>query len=645
MLGLGLVVGAVLHGNASAQADTSRARKDTTRRDTSVVRVPGRPTADSTLRDSLAKRDTLHKRAVPRDTLRAPFTRASIPVPIEIGQTLIYDKAALFATGAITLQDLLDRIPEISGLRSGWIAAPMISSFMGDVRRVRVFFDGVEFDSIDPRTGRQLDLTEVPLWTLEELRIERGATEVRVYTRTWRVDRTTPYTRTDINTGDQQTNMYRGFFGRRWGSGEGIQVAAQQYGTTPPFRSDPSSDQLTLLGRAGWAKGGFSFDAFAVRQNRNRGTIIPHQFRFLPYDPADSIPGLQSSRTDAYLRAGWGDPEHGPWLQAIASALSYSISHKSTNAFGATTATTIPDTDRFEAQYVLTGGFTLGIVRLEAAERLRTIQHPPTEFLSILRPDTSARHRIQLSTPSVRAELVTGPLALSAFAEARGPDSLARVEATARLTPLPFVSLLAAAGRSTYTHGSDSSNTANFLRGEAGLRLLNLWFIGGIVRRDSLLLPAPLVFGQHFIPAVSPAATGFTAAIRGTLYEALHADVSGIRWNDSAGFYRPRYQTRSEVYLSTNWLSRFPSGNFGVLASISHEYRSRTYFPVAASSGTSVLYVPDAKVYGFRIEFRILSAILSYQFRNLVGYPYQIVPGLLMPRQTQFYGVRWEFWN
>jgi hypothetical protein len=24
---------------------------------------------------------------------------------------------------------------------------------------------------------------------------------------------------------------------------------------------------------------------------------------------------------------------------------------------------------------------------------------------------------------------------------------------------------------------------------------------------------------------------------------------------------------------------------------------------------------------------------------------YELVPGFLMPRQTQFYGVRWEFWN
>jgi hypothetical protein len=40
-----------------------------------------------------------------------------------------------------------------------------------------------------------------------------------------------------------------------------------------------------------------------------------------------------------------------------------------------------------------------------------------------------------------------------------------------------------------------------------------------------------------------------------------------------------------------------------------------------------------------------VSAILTYQFRDIRGDPYELVPGYLMPRLNQFYGVRWEFWN
>jgi hypothetical protein len=252
----------------------------------------------------------------------------------------------------------------------------------------------------------------------------------------------------------------------------------------------------------------------------------------------------------------------------------------------------------------------------------------------------------RLSTPSGRAEFATGPLAISAFAEGTGPDSIARAEVTARLTALSFVSVLAAAGRSTDHHSLDSSGTANFLRAEGAIRFFGLWLGGGVVRRDSVLLLPPRVFNAGYAPVESPSATGFTARIEGTLYHALRANISAIRWNDSSGFYRPRYQTRSEIYLATSWLSRFPSGNFWVLASLSHEYRSQTLFPFSPSPGTvTVTSVPDSRIYNFHLELRIVSAVLSYQFRNIRGDPYQLVPGYLMPRLNQIYGVRWEFWN
>jgi hypothetical protein len=614
-----------LHHPAQAQADTTRARRDTARvaRDT-TVRVPARPPADSMLRDTLAKRDSARAQPVRRDTLKAPFARAPMPQPIEIGQTLVYDRAALFATGALTLQDLLDRIPGNIGLRSGWIASPMVSAYLGDVRRVRVFFDGLEYDELDPRAGGVLDLTQLQLWTLEELRIERGASEIRVYTRSWRVDRTTPYTRTDIGTGDQQTNLYRGYFGRRYGGGAGFQLGAQQYGTTPQLRSSPSSDQLALLGRIGWARAGWSFDAFALRTNRNRGTVRPQQLRDVP--APDSITGVESTRLDAYVRGAYGDPERGLWLQALAGGLGYTIKHVD-NSTG-TAADTARDTTRFRAQYLVAGGFTWAGLRLNVAGRLRV----------------GDAHR--LATPSAGAAFVSGPLALSLFAEGRGPDSLSRAEVVARLTPLPFISFLGAAGRTADHRSSDSPLTSDYLRAEAGIRLLRLWLIGGFIRRDSVLLVPPRVFGSSFdLPVQAPSATGISAAVRGTLYGPLKLNLSGVRWNDSSALYQPRYQSRSEVYISTNWLSHFPTGNFGIVASATHEYRSSTKFPVSLTTGDAIISVPDSRTYNFLLEIRIVSAVLSYQFRNIRGDLYQLVPGYLMPRQTQFYGVRWEFWN
>jgi hypothetical protein len=616
-LGLGLLVGAVLQRPLGAQ-DTTAAR-DTTRQ---------KAVADSLLRDSLARaalRDTAIARAR-RDTIKAPITRAAMPVSLEIGQSYVWDRAALFATGALTVSDLLDLVPGISDFRSGWIANPMNAAFLGDVRRVRVFLDGLEMDELDPTDGGILDLTEVQLWAFEELRIERGATEVRVYCRSWRVDRTTPFTRADISTGDQQTNLYRGYFGRRYSHGEAIQVGAQQFGTTPPIRGSPSSDELALLGRLGWAKRSFSFDAFAIKAHRHRGQIQGQE----PTGQilSDNIPESDASRTDMYLRTSLGTPTLGPWLQLLAGAVSFKPNQENkglTTTPGDTNPP--PDSSLFRAQYVALGGFTRWGLEFSGAERLR-VQDGKT-----------------LSTPSARLQFARGPIGLSAFAEGRGPDSISRAEAVVQLTPISFISLLGTAGRSSERLATGENLNTNFARAEAGLRVFGLWFVGGVVQRDSIRLGAPIIFDTNFVEVTDVKATGITGAIRGTIYGPIWTNVMLTRWDDSAAFYRPRWQSRNEIGIRTNWLSRFPSGNFGVNAAFLYEYQSGNRFPVSDNGNLAPISVGGFHVVSTRLEFRLLSAVLSYQFRNMWGEPYQVVPFFLMPRRIQFYGVRWEFWN
>jgi hypothetical protein len=168
----------------------------------------------------------------------------------EVARRLHWFGDSLFATGALTVADLLERVPGLSTLRTGWVAAPSVAAYLGDIQRVRVFYDGFEMLALDPRSRGVLDLSKINLWSAEEVWIEQSPEEVRVYLRSWRVYHTIPETRADINTGDQQTNLYRGFFGRRFHNG-GIQFGAQQYGTTPPSVFGTSNDQLGLIGRGG----------------------------------------------------------------------------------------------------------------------------------------------------------------------------------------------------------------------------------------------------------------------------------------------------------------------------------------------------------------------------------------------------------
>jgi len=616
--GLGLLlVGAVLLHPLGAQVrDTV-----TKRRDSTMLAVPIAPGADSLLRDSLAKRDLERK----RDTIKAPTAHSEIPVEVGIAQTLRWTRDSIYTTGAVTLADLLNRVPGVTVYHAGWIGAPASATYLGDFRQVRVFFDGFEMPVLDPRSGGVLDLTTVNIWGAEEIVIEQAPQEVRVYIRTWRVRSTTAVTRTDASTGDQQTNLYRGYYGRRYGGGGALQFGAQQYGTTPPRIFGNSSDQLGLMARVGWANKYLSVDAFATNYGRHRGDIFGDQL-------IDTIPTLESSRTDGYVRVATGDPDTSfVWGQLMAAGSVYRYTGIRNPVIIPTThaesllALVSLDTGVYRGQYIATAGVTRGPFRLSAAERVYVGAGQT------------------LSIPSVRASFAMRPLVISARAEARSIDSIARSDITAQLTPFSFVSFIGAAGRARGTWVTDSAITTNYVRGEVGLRLFNLWLLGGVLKRDSTRLAGPIVFDTLFGRRPSASATGVTAGIRGQVWRLIHADVSAIRWGGDTVLYRPRWQTRSELSIKTNLLRQFPSGDFGLLFSAVHEYRSRVFFPT--NGVLPILADSGYRTISTLLEIRILSATISWQFRNLLGERYTQVPFFVMPRQTNFYGVRWEFYN
>ena len=621
-VGLGLLLaGAVLQRDVGAQ-DTTRARRDTARvrRDT-TLRVPIPPQADTIVkRDSIAQRDSAVRARLARlaaDSIKTPLARAEMPILVDVARpTMRWGRDSLFATGALTLLDLLERIPGMTAFRAGWMSAPQIGAYLGDITRVRVFYDGMEIDGLDPRMGGVVDLGSIQLWTAEEVRVERGADEIRVYVRSWRAERTTPYTRADVGTGDQETNLYRGFFGRRFQRGEALQVAAQQVSTTPA-RFASSSNLAAVHARIGWANKFWRLDATLLRTSPDRGTILAEQRVGL----RDSVVAVAATETNGYLRIAYGDPEAGPWAQLIVGAHEYRFRGQPDPDAETPEGEPPPDTDttRYQAQYVLTAGLTWRGIRLSVADRFRVLEG------------------VQYHSPMVRGSLASRFLAVSGLAETRGIDADVRTEGMVRLSPLPFIAVGGAVAAQTAS-GQTAAITA---RAEAAIRVGQIWFGGGAIQRAGASLAPPTIYSPRFVPATEPRVSGAFATIRGRLLGPLFADVIGIQWQDEGGFQRPRYQTRSEVYVATTLPRRFPTGNFGLLASLLHEYRSHVFFPTIGD--------PD-RVGGYRtlsglIEIRILEASLTYQYRNLLVQDFETLPGYPMPRQTQFYGVRWNFWN
>lgn len=601
---------------AAAQEKDTTARRDTTHAGTA------RAAADTGAKPAVPlPSDTTDTTKVPKDTIKAPFAHASAPPPTDIGAPYHWDRDQLYSSGALTLMDLLKRIPGVTAFRSGWLASPQYIAYLGNPARVRVFLDGVELDDLDPRSPGALDMAEIQLSTLEEVSVERGADELRVYCRTWRVDRTTTSTRIDVLTGDQGTNLYRGFFGKRYDNGLGLQLAGQQYGTT----SDPTiggGDELALMARLGWAGGPWSIDAFATRASRTRD-----EEDVQVVGASGMVPEQDRDRLDGYLRAAYGDPDHGAWAQVLVAREQFR-DHSAFHAPLLYAAADSADTTNTETQYVAAAGFTRWGLRLSAADRFHA---GAAGNMNSLQTRVAYEHPV---------------LALSLFTDYRGPDTTSTEEASVRFTPLKFFSLAGAVAR---RHGAGVDGGEQYsLRAEAGLRVWGAWITGGFMRRDPTVVPGLSAYDTAFHAAPAAAATGVFATVRGKFHGDLGADVSVVRWT-APGYYRPQTQTHEELYLDTKWLSRFPSGHFGFVGAIGHEYRQNALFPTPGtgeSFGAGTPFALYSNTLVSRVEVRIIDAVIFWYSTYGLNPPvYEYVPGYVQPRQRFLYGVRWQFWN
>jgi hypothetical protein len=587
-VGLGLLVGAVLQP-AGAQV-----------RDTSVV--PKRDTA--AVRDTVPRRDSV----VHRDTIKAGLAQSELPVLADPSGSYHWTRAAMFSTGALTLQDLLDRTPGLTGLRTNWIPQPMMSAYLGDLRRVRVSIDGFQLDELEPTMRGVWDLSQIPIWGLDDLVVERSASEVRIVMRTWRVDRTTPVSRTDIYTGDQATNLYRGVFGRRYENGEVLQLAGQQYSATPGPRAE-SSDHLGFMSRVGIARRLWTADVVMLRQSRQRGRNFTQSF-------SDTMPGTESTRSDAYFRFAWTDTARGWWTQGLAGASVYTWHAPELPA-----NSTLPDSGVSRSQYVWSSGYSRGAMRASFTQR----------FLL-----GSGRH---VATPSGRLSFDAKRLTISAYGEGRGLDSTRRFDVSAVARPVGFAFVGGSFG--TEVPLADSAGSPVFSRVEAGVRVRDLWLSGGLMRRDPVKLDAGSIVLPNTPAVQDSSATATFASVRGRVWKAIYLDAHAVRWSDTAAAYRPQYQTRTEVYLSTARLDRFPTGNFHVRMAAVHEYRSTMLWP----DSTGFTRVSGFRTWSTLLQFKIVSAEIFWNYRNTLNHRYEQIPGYRMPRLSSVYGVRWEFWN
>ncbi len=598
---------------------------DSARKDT----IPKAAVPKSAIPDSVFPEADTVKKKPPADTIKGPTARPYLPASTEIGaKSAHWDRDAIFASGALTLADLLEQVPGVTIMTTGFLLAPKVAAWYGDPGRVHIIIDGVELDAINVRNGGGNDLSTIPLWSLEDVMVERAAGALRVHLTTWRVDRTTPSSRADILTGSENLNLYRGFFGVRLHNGGVIQLAGQQFSTI----STPGMDGQSLAGlvRIGWAGKSWSFDGTLIHQGVDRNAGVRG---FLSATPElNALPPFHGNESIAYLRAAWRDPQsNGPWAQFIAATINAG-EHTDSSSSTLPTLGTIPvptatpsdtvDTMAVRAQYVASAGFTRWGLRLSGTGRLRSIA------------------RKAYFTPSARLEYDSRFLTVSGYAE-RGIDSTTRTDVLGRITPFSWLSVNGAISLATPSHAS-LGPTSTSTRVEAAIQWHDRWLSGGVVTRSASLVTAPIELDTALRAVNAPAANGIILAYRGPFVYGFNLSLDGTKWS-AVGPYAPQTQARAQLSYESWFLHRFPRHNFHVAASATYEYRSTLYVPLETNPvGQNA---PGFTALTTLLEIRIGSAVISWKDQNLLGTVYYTYPGYVMPRLTNVYGVRWEFWN
>ena len=592
---------------------------------------------DSLRADSIAQARTQTRidsvaRARLRDTIRSPMARFESPRALDVSNRLHFSREEILSSGALNLADLLDRVPGVTTFRTGWLAGIHAASLHGDFSRIRIFVDGVEMDATEARNGGALDLDDVPLWALDDLVIERAASEVRVWLRSWTVTSETPYTRADIFTGDRNTNAFRGFFARRYRNGAIVQIGAQQlatqtgqvsaFSTAGTTRRAGDGSQQLFNARFGWSRGRLSMDVYGTSSARDRDAQTSRKgFR--------SLPAFKGARRDGYVRVGYGDTLQGFWSQAMIGVARTRLEgiRDSTVSSDTTKVAVSSDTIGSRTQQVVAVGYRGRRYEVSLTDRARPINGE------------------LLHAPALRLGLGTSRIGVGAYAERRGLDSTTVVDLFLRAAPTSWLVLTAAQGNRNPSGETDRPAVSS-TRAEAALRVRRLWIGGGAIREGPTVFNTPVILSFPQTQLAAAKASGVLGSIRGPVYKDLSIDVQTVRWNASQ-YGRPPAHVRGELALVSEWRSKFPKGQFGFNARVIYDRRNPTpfYFGVGADKSVDARFSERAEVITAVLQIRIQRASIFYQYRNLTGGDYEQIPGLTMPKQVQVYGVRWEFAN
>lgn len=217
----------------------------------------GAQVVDTTRADSLA-RDTTDYTAL---FLKAQQdAKRLIPVLPRVGAgtllpfrtRVIFDRDTILWHNAETVSDVLTKIPGVFLLRGGWAGRPELPAYQArGSTSVEYVLDGIPYLPIG-QDSTMLDPTLLPLSFLDRIEVEKLPGLLRVLLFTHRHDRSVPYSRIGIASGDLQIARYQGELQKS--SATGIQFTAAFDHFSVPAQPSVSGDYSNTQG---WLRLGY----------------------------------------------------------------------------------------------------------------------------------------------------------------------------------------------------------------------------------------------------------------------------------------------------------------------------------------------------------------------------------------------------
>lgn len=553
----------------------------------------------------------------------------ALPRPHETGfaeGVWAWDRAALLRSPGLSVADLLERIPSLTRVRAGYYAQPELvvgpAALSGDVE---ILLDGFP---LDPLTGTTFDLSRIAVTDLEAVRIERRGGRLRIDLTM--VDLAPPreptdsvpeggaYTRVQVATGDLDTDGLAGAFAApRFLIGP-IIVAASRLNSDGVGRAQPGRSS------SAWLRWGLLRDRWGVHAEYRRETIERSQ--------GSSAPG-ESRRQDVTVRAR-------------------------ARPIGFLTAELYAGHSE-EADLFIDDSVTTKLATTHWGAR-STYDHGPVSTHGAL------RFRNGEGGPGLAAELIgdVRPLAWVALSgEARhedwGDDAFRTLGAAARLGP--FFGARVFAEWSDGEHGlawlarEDATPSVRRAQMRAGID----WRFGGwraaaaALRAEGDSVAPPVIpgigpFGVRTLPLYPGFdMTGFEASIRVPLVlQGLGLEGGYTRLiAGSTGFlsvFQPVEQARAalvyhDLPLATDQLE--------IMLRLEAEFRGEMRVPSATETEALATVEPTQRL-DLDLSIRVIDVHAFLSWQNLLNRQgLNDLPGLGLPGQTAFFGVKWEMWN